>query len=81
MARTKKSRMYEQQVRATMGKRLRQLREGRGLSQAQLAAKITTCTQASLSNYESGRRAIPVFVLLDLCRVLDMPNQHMLRGL
>lgn len=78
MVRTKKSRKYEQRVRKGMGERLRRYREVRGLTQAEVAAKITTCSQGSLSNYESGKRAVPVFVLLDLCEVLGISHRAML---
>ena len=45
-----------------MYQRIRDLREDRDLTQADLA-DVLSCTQACYSNYENGRREIPVAVL------------------
>lgn len=81
MTRTKELLVYEQVVRDVIGKRLKKARQKQKLTQAKLAGMITTTTQASLSNYESGKRTMPVHVLLDLCRALEMSPSKMLSGL
>ena len=43
-------------VNENIGKKLQQLRKGRGLTQQQLAEKMGV-TRATISNYEVGRRA------------------------
>ena len=45
-----------------MYQRIRDLREDRDLTQADLA-RVLSCTQACYSNYENGRREIPSEVL------------------
>ena len=45
-----------------MYQRVRDLREDRDLTQADLARELS-CTQACYSNYENGRREIPPAVL------------------
>ena len=44
-----------------MHRRIRDLREDRGLKQEDLA-KLLNCTQACYSNYENGRRDVPTEV-------------------
>ena len=55
---------YQSEMKAVMGmyERIRNLREDHDLKQEDLA-KVLHCTQACYSNYENGKRDIPVEVL------------------
>ena len=55
---------YQLEMKAVMGmyERIRNLREDHDLKQEDLA-KVLNCTQACYSNYENGKRDIPVEVL------------------
>ena len=52
------------------GRRIVELRRGRGLTQAQLSKGI--CTQAALSNYEHGIRQLPILVAMRLAERLGI---------
>lgn len=45
-----------------VGERVRQARQGKGLTQAQVAAKLGL-TRSSVANLEAGRQRVPVHVL------------------
>jgi transcriptional regulator with XRE-family HTH domain len=57
--------------RGTTGARLRRVRLTRSMTQAELAWH-SGITQAALSNYENGKRDIPVRSLISLARVLGI---------
>ena len=50
-----------------MYRRIRELREDRDLTQAQMA-RVLNCSQQVYSNYELGQRDIPTDILIKLCR-------------
>ncbi len=52
-----------------IGKRMRTLREGIGLSQAKFG-KIAGIPQATINRYETGYSAAPIKVLIWLCGLL-----------
>ena len=58
--------------RRATGKRIREWRQRRALSQAAVA-RAADITQASLSNYETGKRDLPLSTLLNLSAALDVP--------
>ncbi len=58
--------------RVEVGKRLRELRRQRGRSQADVS-RHAGITQASLSNYETGKRELPLSTALNLAAELDVP--------
>ena len=58
--------------RARFGARLRELRHKAGRSQTDVS-RGAGITQASLSNYETGKREVPISTALNLARVLDVP--------
>jgi len=60
-----------------IGRRIREIREHSGLSQAELAAKIDR-TQTALSYWETGRRTPSLADLLDLAVALDRPVADLL---
>ena len=55
-----------------IGLRLRQLREALGLDQAGVAQRLG-CSQSAYSRAETGRRAITVWELTRLARILKAP--------
>lgn len=57
--------------RRAIGQRLREWRLKRDLSQAQLA-RAAGITQASLSNYETGKRDLPLSTFLGVASGLDV---------
>lgn len=58
--------------RAEVGQRLRKLRRTRERSQADVSSHVGI-TQASLSNYETGKRELPLSTALNLAAELDVP--------
>ena len=73
-------------TRFEVGLRIREWRLRRELSQAQVA-RLAGITQASLSNYENGKRDLPLTTLLAVARalnvsvgdLLDMPDVIIVR--
>lgn len=61
----------EDATRAEVGQRIRAWRLRRELSQADVARQAGI-TQASLSNYENGKRDLPLTTLLHLTRALNV---------
>lgn len=59
------------EIRRTIGARIRSARLARELSQVEVARRVGI-TQASLSNYESGKRNLTALNLLAICGVLDV---------
>ncbi|RLT43374.1 MAG: XRE family transcriptional regulator [Chloroflexi bacterium] len=58
-------------IRADVGQRIRSWRVRRELSQANVA-RLVGITQASLSNYETGKRDLPLMTLMGLTGVLNV---------
>ncbi|MEX2445987.1 MAG: helix-turn-helix transcriptional regulator [Dehalococcoidia bacterium] len=73
-------------LRADVGHRIREWRLRRELSQAEVA-KRSGITQASLSNYENGKRDLPLSTLVGVAgalnvsigELLDMPDVIVVR--
>ncbi len=57
--------------RIEVGRRLREARSRRGLSQSEVS-QSAGITQASLSNYETGKRELPLSTILNLAAALDV---------
>ncbi|MGE3857221.1 MAG: helix-turn-helix domain-containing protein [Dehalococcoidia bacterium] len=55
-----------------IGHELRRLRVGRELSQSELTRRAGMLTQASLSNYENGKRLVPLDTLIRLAEALQV---------
>lgn len=51
--------------------RLREIRISKGLSQYELAKKLGI-SQQRLSNYEKGKRKLPVELAIKICRILNV---------
>ncbi len=62
---------------ARLGRRIRELREARGWTQAELAVLMER-TQTALSYWEAGRRAPGLDDILDLARVFDVDTSDLL---
>jgi len=60
-----------------IGRKLQKAREEAGLSQDELAKKLG-CTQASLSNYELGKRRLYLSDLQRIGQLLGKPVTHFL---
>ena len=58
--------------RAEVGRKIREVRKTRGRSQADVSSHAGI-TQASLSNYETGKRELPLSTALNLAAELDVP--------
>ena len=54
-----------------VGKRIRETRAQNEVTQTELAAKAG-CTQASISNYENGKRTLPLDVAVSVAKTLQM---------
>ena len=61
----------ENSTRSDVGQRIREWRLRRELSQAEVA-RLAGITQASLSNYENGKRDLPLTTLLGVARALNV---------
>ena len=66
--------------RATTGSRLREIRVGQGKTQTDVAW-MSGITQAALSNYENGKRDIPLRSLLALSGVLEISPAELVPAL
>ena len=64
--------IVESERRNARGQRIREWRRRRELSQASVA-RASHITQASLSNYENGKRDLPVATLLHVAKALNVP--------
>lgn len=58
--------------RVQLGQRLRSFREGRDVTQKDLIAAIGLGRQATLSQYENGKRDAPFVVVHKICTELDI---------
>ncbi len=71
-------RSYDRQV----GQQIRMIREQRGLTQEQLAARLQThgcdITRSALAKIEAGQRHIYVFELRTLRDILSVPYETLL---
>ena len=61
----------------TYNERLRELREGRDLSQAEVAEILKT-TQQVYSRYENGINQIPIHHLITLCKFYKVSADYIL---
>ena len=58
-----------------VGKRIQMAREEKGLTQAELAARLG-CTQSALSNYELGKRKPNLDLLNEIAEILNKPLDY-----
>lgn len=62
---------------ATIGKRVCNLRLEKGIRQEDLAKELNIKRNA-LSNYETGKRTIPLYILIDIANKLDTTTDYLL---
>jgi len=62
----------EERLRVSIGARVREARLRRNMSQMTVASRIGI-TQSALSNYETGKRALPLVTLFRIADVLRVP--------
>lgn len=67
-------------IRASVGRRIRAMREAEGLSQSALG-ELTGKSQTSVSAQERGTIGIPIEDLLSLCDALGVSCEDLLAGL
>ncbi|MBO6241950.1 MAG: helix-turn-helix transcriptional regulator [Butyrivibrio sp.] len=65
---------------ATVGDRIRALRESRGLSQQDMSEEFLLNGRSTLANYELGLRDIPVKVLLLYSEKFNVTTDWILKG-
>jgi transcriptional regulator with XRE-family HTH domain len=63
-----------------IGERIRIIREWQGMSSGELAVKAN-CSQASLSQYETGKRTPTLKHFRGLCIALRIPYDMLLEGI
>lgn len=68
-------------LNAAMGKRIKEVRLKRNLSQDTLAEIIGVCNGAHMSNIERGMYGVSVPKLAALCRALDISADYLLFGI
>lgn len=71
--------MQDASLRKALGKRIKQLRKEKGLTQKELANQIGS-SHAQLNKYESGLNTPPLDRLLLLAEVLESSVDHLLAG-
>lgn len=64
--------MNEEQVYAELGRRISVIRKWRGLSQETLARRMGM-VRASITNTEAGRQKLPIWNLLQVSEILEVP--------
>ena len=67
----------EAKRRYATGRRIREWRVRRALSQAEVA-RASRITQASISNYETGKRDLPLATLIQVAGALEVPLGELL---
>jgi transcriptional regulator with XRE-family HTH domain len=66
--------------RNQVGQAIRQVRLGKNLTQAEVAW-AAGITQAALSNYENGKRDVPLPALITICRAMGTYPAAVVPGL
>ncbi len=69
----------DHELRRNVGYRLRALRAAAGTSQATVVREVGV-TQAALSNYETGKREVPLSTLIRLARHYDVSLDALVFG-
>ena len=65
---------------ATVGDRIKALRESRGLSQKDMSDEFVITGRSTLANYELGLRDIPVSILLLYSQKFNVSTDWILQG-
>ena len=64
-----------------IGSRIRKLRIQKGMTQMQLADELHIANKARLSNYENGRREVPLEVVILMADYFQISTDYILRGI
>lgn len=65
---------------AEIGKRIKEIRIKRGMTQEALSEKAGVCNPQQISNIERGLSGISIAKLKDICRVIDVDADYILFG-
>lgn len=57
--------------------RLKEVREKKGITQAQMA-KLLNCSQQAYSDYETGKHGLPIDILTALVHLYDVSSDYLL---
>jgi DNA-binding XRE family transcriptional regulator len=68
------------EIYGSIGWRVRFLREAKGMTQEKLA-KLVGLRRTSITNFESGKQAIPLHTMIQLAVALDARPLSLLKGL
>ncbi len=68
---------YNTYIMNIIGKRLHNCRKEEGLTQAQLAQKLST-TQSTIGKYERGELQPNLETLLQICKILNVSADYLL---
>lgn len=64
-----------------IGQRIREVREAKGLTQAQLSGKLQSpLTATAISLYEKGSRDVPVNVLSEIAEITEVSVEYLATG-
>ncbi len=63
----------------TIGSRIRKLRIQKGMTQMQLADELHIANKARLSNYENGRREVPLEVVILMADYFQISTDYILQ--
>jgi transcriptional regulator with XRE-family HTH domain len=69
----------EKQFFVELGARLAELRQQRGLTQAEVATRLGV-SQQTVNSFEKGRRRVPVSTLPDLAELLEVSIEQLIEG-
>ena len=69
----------EKEANELMGKKIREAREAKSMSEAQLAEKLRV-TLDDLHNYESGAKRLPAVYIFELAKILGVEVKYFMGG-
>ena len=64
----------------SIGERLKKLREERGMTQAELAAKVGTCQQTMIASIEAGTKPMPLGTAIALSDIFGVTMDYLCKG-
>lgn len=65
---------------AEIGRRIKEIRTNRGMTQEKLSEKSGICNPQQISNIERGMSGMSISKLKDICNVLDVSADYILFG-
>jgi DNA-binding XRE family transcriptional regulator len=64
----------------SIGERLKKMREARGMTQAELAAKVGTCQQTMIASIEKGTKPMPLGTAITIAEVFGITLDELCKG-